>query len=390
MKIYFVMINIFMLLLLIACGGGENKLVSGGETPDDYRGTLVNSKLVATKNATFLIPYSVKAYSIVYYTIGVNGNKLKASGLLAVPQKATGEKSPLLSYQHGTIFLNEQAPSISNSSIDGIMILAGKGYIISAPDYIGYGESAGQIHPYIHANSLASASIDMLKASKQLLQSKNAGTNNQLFLAGYSEGGYATLALQKALQESNNKEFIVTASAAGAGSYDLTETAKTFANKVINTRPAYMSFLFKAYDTIYALNKISAMYQSPYLNTINSFFDGKHSSKRINDNLTTTTEGLFKASFLEILRDAGDHILIEKLALNNIYDWKPTAPTRLYHSPNDEIVPYSNSQKALTAMKDNGATNITLGDCPLKTHTQCAVPYLFDTIDFFRAYVNDL
>jgi len=384
------MINIFTLLLLVACGGGENKFVSGGETPDDYRGTLVNSKLVATKNATFLIPYSVKAYRIVYYTIGINSNKLKASGLLAVPQKATGEKSPLLSYQHGTIFLNEQAPSISSSSIDGIMSFAGRGYIISAPDYIGYGESAGEMHPYVHANSLASASIDMLRASKQLLQSKNVRINNQLFLAGYSEGGYATLALQKALQESNDNEFVVTASAAGAGSYDLSETAKTFANKAVNNRPAYMSFLLKAYDTIYALNKISDIYQAQYVNTINSVFDGTHSSKNITDSLTTVTKDLFNPSFLEAFRGTGDHILKEKLALNNIYDWKPIAPTRLYHSPNDEIVPYSNSQKALTTMKANGATNITLGDCPLNTHTKCAAPYLFDTINFFSKYVNDL
>ncbi len=384
------MINIFTLLLLVACGGGENKFVSGGETPDDYRGTLVNSKLVATKKATFLIPYSVKAYRIVYYTIGVNGNKLKASGLLAVPQKAIGEKSPLLSYQHGTIFLNEQAPSISNSSRDGIMSFAGRGYIISAPDYIGYGESAGEMHPYVHANSLASASIDMLRASKQLLQSKNVRINNQLFLAGYSEGGYATLALQKALQESNSSEFVVTASAAGAGSYNLSETAKTFANKAVNNRPAYMSFLLKAYDTIYALNKINDIYQAQYVNTINSVFDGTHSSKNITDSLTTVTEDLFNPSFLEAFRGTGDHTLKEKLALNNIYDWKPIAPTRLYHSPNDEIVPYSNSQKALTTMKANGATNITLGDCPLNTHTKCAVPYLFDTINFFSKYVNDL
>ena len=384
------MINIFTLLLLVACGGGENKFVSGGETPDDYRGTLVNSKLVATKNATFLIPYSVKAYRIVYYTIGINSNKLKASGLLAVPQKATGEKSPLLSYQHGTIFLNEQAPSISNSSRNGIMSFAGRGYIISAPDYIGYGESAGEMHPYVHANSLASASIDMLRASKQLLQSKNVRINNQLFLAGYSEGGYATLALQKALQESNDNEFVVTASAAGAGPYDLTETAKLFANRIINKRPAYMSFLLKAYDTIYGLNEISGMYQAQYVNTINSVFDGTHSSGNITDSLTTVTKDLFKLSFLEALRGTGDHIIKEKLALNNIYDWKPTAPTRLYHSPNDEIVPYSNSQKALTTMKANGATDIALGDCPLNTHAQCALPYLLDTIDFFSDYVNDL
>ena len=393
MKIHFLIVNLLALFLLSACGGGENGFTPAGENPDDYRGTLLSSKLVGTKSATFLIPYSVKAYKIIYNTIDVNGNKITASGLLGIPQKANAAKSPLLSYQHGTIFLDKQAPSISSSSANAIMTFAGTGYIISAPDFIGYGESAGQIHPYIHANSLASASLDMIKASKVFLQKNNIRTNNQLFLAGYSEGGYATLALQKAIQKNNANtagEFTVTASAAGAGPYDLTETTKILANKATNENPAYMSFLLKAYDTIYNLNKISDIYQAQYNNAINTVFDGNHSSSTINNSLTTTTENLFKPTFLEALRGAGDHIIKEKLALNNIYDWKPTAPTRFYHSPNDEVVPYSNSQKALATMRANGATNIDLGDCFLNTHVQCAIPYVIDTLSFFDNYVNDL
>ncbi|HIQ15367.1 MAG TPA: hypothetical protein EYH38_07350, partial [Leucothrix sp.] len=131
MKIHFLIVNFLALFLLSACGGGENGFTPAGENPDDYRGTLLSSKLVGTKSATFLLPYSVKAYKIIYYTIDVNGNKITASGLLGIPQKANAAKSPLLSYQHGTIFLDKQAPSISSSSSNAIMTFAGTGYIIS-------------------------------------------------------------------------------------------------------------------------------------------------------------------------------------------------------------------------------------------------------------------
>ena len=379
---------ILPILLLTACGGGGASLTPVVNNPT--AGELISSELLATKSATFLTPYSVKAYKVIYNTKDVDGNTIEASGLLAVPSKDSGEKSPLLSYQHGTIFLDTQAPSNSSTSANGIMTLAGKGYIVSAADYIGYGKSSNKIHPYIHADSLASASIDMLSASKSFLQSKNIKTNSQLFLAGYSEGGYATLALQKAIQDSSSSEFTVTASAAGAGPFDLTETAKELANKVTNSKPAYMSFLLKAYDSIYNLNQVSDMYQPQYVANINNLFNGQHSASNINDNLTTTTADLFNSDFLSALQGDDEHVIKDKLALNNIYDWKPTAPTRFYHGQNDEVVPYSNAQKALTTMTENGATDVNLVDCPFNSHVSCAFPYVLDTLSFFASYAEDL
>lgn len=377
-----------LFLLLTACGGGgKSSFVPGGNNSDDSRGKLVSATLISTKQ---VVNYTVKAYKVVYETIDTKGDKVTASGLLSIPQKAQSEKSPLISYQHGTIFLDAHAPTNSSSTIDTVMTIAGRGYIISAADYIGYGKSNNRIHPYVHADSLASASIDMLRASKAFLKSKNIKLNNQLFLAGYSEGGYATLALQKAIQKTYKKEFSVTASAAGAGPFDLTETSKSFANKVTNSKPAYISFLLKSYDSIYKLNSVSGMFQSQYVDVINASFDGQHSGSTINDSLTDTTADLFKPEFLELLKGAGNHAIKEKLALNNIYDWKPAVPTRFYHGKNDKIVPYSNSQKALETMRANGAKDVTLGDCFLFTHTQCAFPYLIDTQNFFAKYAKDL
>jgi len=388
MKLRSTVLNLFILFFLgffvTACGGGGG--TKAGGSANNFRGILISSKKVGEKDSNFLIPYAVKAYKIVYHTIDVNGNKIKASGLLAIPQKAPSAKSSLLSYQHGTIFLDRQAPSISQSTINTIMRFAGTGYVISAADYIGYGESKGRIHPYMHASSLASASVDMLRASKAFLQSKNIHLNNKLFLAGYSEGGYATLALQKSLQENYANEFTVTASAAGAGAYDLTETAKTFADKTRNEKPAYVSFLLKSYDTIYALNSVNSMFQPQYVNVVNSVFDGNHSSGTINAKLAKDTNKLLKPDFLQALRGSGDHKIKSKLALNNIYDWKPTAPTRFFHSPHDEIVPYANSQKAFDTMRANGASNVSLGDCSLNTHVNCALPYFYDTQHFFSKY----
>ncbi len=391
---------LFVLIFISACGGGGAKNNNNASNNDDdrepstsqlQRGQLISSSFITSKRV-FPFPYKVDAYKIVYTTIDTNNNPINVSGLLTIPQKEVLQKSPLLSYQHGTNFLDKNVPSNSASSINAIMTLTATGYIISSPDYIGYGESVNKMHPYLHADSLANTSIDLLRATKIFLNDENILINSQLFLAGYSEGGYATLALQKAIQENHSDEFSVTASAPGAGPFDLSESAKILANKPVNQNPSYMSFLLKAYDTIYGLNKITEMYQPQYVNVINTFFDNQHSGGAIDEKLNHTTSELFKPLFLSALQSGGQHIINDKLAENNIYDWTPQAPTRLYHSPNDEIVPYSNATKTLNTMQSRGATNVSLRDCNVGngSHVTCAFPYVLNALDFFLDFADDL
>ena len=47
-------------------------------------------------------------------------------------------------------------------------------------------------------------------------------TTDELFLLGYSEGGYATMALHRELQQFHSDEFTVTASAPMAGPWSTT------------------------------------------------------------------------------------------------------------------------------------------------------------------------
>ncbi len=382
-KILFICLFIFP--LLSSCGGGDSTTT----TISKERGSLISATHITSVKSR-LLPYDVDAYKLIYYTIGTTGNIIKASGLLSIPKKGSTQKSPMLSYQHGTIFLDTLAPSNNRASILGINTLAATGYIVSAPDYIGYGESASTIHPYLHAKSLATSSIDMLRASLRFVKTNSIKINKQLFLTGYSEGGYATLAMQKAIQEHYASEFTVTASAAGAGPFDLTTSAKILANKTYNNSPAYMSFLLKAYDSIYQLDQISDMYQAPYQSIINLYFDGKHSTSEINNSLSHDNATLFKPDFLHAIQGSGKHIFNDKLLLNNIYDWRPTAPTRFFHSESDEIVPYSNAVKALDTMEKNGASDVSLGTCGFNTHTACVLPYVLDAASFFSNYSEDL
>src|SRR4030065_406121 len=91
------------------------------------------------------------------------GRLIDASGVVAYPLKIAGASSPLLSFQHATIFSDIDAPSAGANSDAALLALAGSGFIVAMPDYIGYVASTAEIHTYVHARGLAASIVDMLR-----------------------------------------------------------------------------------------------------------------------------------------------------------------------------------------------------------------------------------
>lgn len=287
---------------LTACG-------SSGQTPDSsplaQRGDLVASTLVSTVSVegaralVFLLnalgvdtsgidaKYGVALYKIVYKTVTPDGRLINASGALAYPLKLSGAASPVLSFQHATLFLDEEAPSNDADTDEALLVLAGLGYITLMPDYIGYVESGNEVHTFLQAEGLAAAVIDMLRASRRFLADKNVASNGQLFLTGYSEGGYATLAAQKEMEQNFAQEFSITASMPAAGPYDMSSTMQYMVGQPTNDNPQLLGFVFKAYDHWYRWGKINEMFQSPYNTVIANYYNGQYSSGTVKAALTS-------------------------------------------------------------------------------------------------------
>ncbi|WP_455209750.1 alpha/beta hydrolase family protein [Kaarinaea lacus] len=388
--------------LLSACQSDDDSYI-------DYlynRGDLVSSTLLASHskddiNALFAntdlfgpMPalYDVAAYKIIYKTVDTKGNIIDASGLLVIPQKAEGAKSPVLSYHHGTKFLDADVPSNSYGVAAEAVDAASFGYIVAAPDYIGYGVSKGIMHPHTIASAAGTVTIDMLRASKHFLMQQRIATNSQLFLVGHSEGGYTTIATQKMVQEKHSQEFTVIASTAGAGSYDISNTVAAFAQSATLPQPATAGFIVKAYDSVYELNRIDDIFQIQYVDIINTYYDGTNSRLEINEQLTVNTAELFNPQFLADFNSGAEVELKQKLAENDIYDWAPVAPTRFFHGQDDVNAPYFNSPTAVDTMKANGAPDVELVICQETPadHYTCRVPYFAYTIEFFAQYATDL
>jgi pimeloyl-ACP methyl ester carboxylesterase len=317
-----------------------------------------------------------------------------ASGLLSIPQKGSNATSPILSYQHGTIFLNSETPSKNYTNYSPSVLAASLGYIVSSPDYIGFGDSITTSHPYVHSQTLASSSIDMLRAVKTFLQANAINTNGQLFLAGYSEGGKATMAMHRVIKTSLSNEFQVTASAPGSGPYDMSSTIEVVLSEQTLAYPAYVGWTIKAYDEIYNMNSLSAVISPTYLNVVETSYDGTKSGSTINGLLTRSTTDLINPEFISDYFGSGAAAFKDVAADNDDYDWSPSAPTRLFHGQSDATVPFINTQNAYEKMVLNGSTSVLIEECNAGTltpnHENCGMPYIGYIYGFFATYANDL
>lgn len=129
------------------------------------------------------------------------GNRpIVTTGLIAVPE-GTAASLPLVSYQHGTVYLNEEVPSYPEQSPETQLMIAqfaGQGYLLIGADYFGLGGSS-EPEGYMVKASQQQATSDMLVAGRAVMTSMGL-SDTGLHLAGWSQGGFVTMAMLEKLE----------------------------------------------------------------------------------------------------------------------------------------------------------------------------------------------
>jgi alpha-beta hydrolase superfamily lysophospholipase len=335
-----------------------------------------------------LVRYSVSTYKVLYKTT-YNDKPIQASGLIFVPTSLS-VPAPIVSLQHGTTFLKSQAPS-STADFTGMEYFASAGYIAIMPDYIGYGASEHVFHPYYDEKHSAISVIDFIKASREFLTDKRIFFDDQLFLAGYSEGGYVTLAAAQEIETKRSHNLEVTAIAAGAGGYDLGEMLKSVTSKSSYSYPAYLAFVIMAYNQTYGWNRpLNYYFQDKYAKALETYLTGAYDGWQINSRLTTDVRSLLNTSFYERLKNSnGEPEFKRALFENSVGGWKTNIPMRLYHGTKDEIIPYQNSEATLAKFKASGSHDVTLTLIPNGTHGSAFIPMLQKFVPWFESFRKD-
>ena len=324
----------------------------------------------------------VDIYKIEYNTTDVAGGDIIASGALIVPQGS--DEYPVLSYQHGTLHKLSDAPSEYDTGAEVTRLatgFAGGGYVVVVPDYLGYGSSSDYTHPYQHAKTLASASFDMLQAAYEFIDEKDIQISEKLFLTGYSEGGYATMALHKYIED--NSDIVVTMSAPASGAHNMTAFSLDVLqkNKNVSALSLYM-WVIDTYNWIYDINRPwDQIVNSADAQILNSVTDPMNF---VDANINSNPSELFLSDFVDGIVSGRDTEIINALAENDIYDWYPKYPITLYYGTLDDIVYPLNSITAYDAIKANGG-NITKKGFPLLNHSTLIPFYLYDVFNLFES-----
>ncbi len=341
------------------------------------------------------VPYDVDYYKILYTTVDLQGNIDTASGALLIPV-ARELALPLHIDQHGTVNSRNDVPS-EGSYLTAEFVLT-LGHIVIAPDLLGLGNSKG-FHPYVHADSEASAAIDMYFATTQFLTERGVPFSDQLFLSGYSQGGHSSAALHRNLERDFADQITVTGAVHMAGPHSISEEMrKLFIQEATYTFPAFAAFTYLSYRTVYGIYpNTNQFFKAPYVDLVDQLFDWSIDLDALNTALSAELvmqEGaviprfMLQDSIVQILEsNQSDHPLIMALRDNDLLDWIPQAPTKYIHCSGDDLIPFANSALADSTMNANGASDVELIDpSALLNHTTCVVTgaALFPALAFFQ------
>jgi hypothetical protein len=261
----------------------------------------------------------VTVHEIVHPTTGPRGEATDASGAVLVPSGAGCDgPHPVLSYSRGTDL--DRARSMADTTERETQAIAGffaaRGWVVVASDYLGYAKSSYPYHPYLHADSEARTTIDALLAGRALLARLGVAESGRVFLAGYSQGGHAALAAQRAIERDRPAGVPeVVATGAMSGPYDLPGS----------------------FPEVAALAPLLAIDfgDSPTLRSV---------VLRLGDVLGTAAVDLLTA---------GDRFRTT-LQANSVTGWTPRAPLMLCGGARDPVVPFANARRVAEDFASRG------------------------------------
>lgn len=284
---------------------------------------------------------SVDCYRMQYSAVS-GGESVRLSGLLALPRGVVPRR--LVSFQHGTSTTRTAVPSRPDGTgLAAAILFAGNGYALVVPDYPGLGESPGQ-HPYYVADSIAPAVVAMIEAGQGMAEVPD----RPVFLSGFSEGGWASLAAVRLLERQGKQ---VLGSAQVAGAYDLRHVSLPAALK----GGAASHSLYLAYaawgQAAYYGHPLDSVLTSEYAVIVERLFAGA-TPKEILTTLPQDPRQMFNQPFLDAFDRNESHWYLDAFEANSLVDVTTRAPLRLYYGSKDlDVVP----EEALAAARSMSA-----------------------------------
>ena len=320
----------------------------------------------------------VKMVALNYNTVGVKGEKTNASGVMLVPT-GSGCTTPagLVAYARGTEVAKPRTlanPDDGESALLAFMYAA-QGYAVVATDYLGYAKSAYAFHPYLHADSEATSVIDSIRAARNAAATVGATLSGKVMLTGYSQGGHAAMAAQRAIERDNAKEINVAAGTYMAGPYNLSGTMKS--GVAIAGVQFFVPFMITAWQKVYGTSiysDVSTVFKQPYANYVETLFPSPTLTYTtmvttmkvpgaMGESPAQARDAILQPSFLADIQTNDSNPVYLAAKKNDLLGWSPKAKVMLCGGAGDPTVPPALNQNVMKADFDSrNLSNVTSVD----------------------------
>lgn len=316
---------------------------------------------------------SIKQVTVHYTSVDVDNQPITLSGKLYLP--SIGKPKGIIVANHYTIGSNDECPS---RTICLEAILASKGYAVVMADYLGYGISRYSLHPYLYMPSVARSVVDLLRGTMNYLCTlRQQPTTNNIYLVGYSQGAAVTLGVQRLIEQ--EQICSITKVFAGAGPYAPAATYDYCVRENTTGIPCAIPMLVQGMNIGEKLGlDMKDFFLEPLLSNYNKWINSKNytmieinhliGSKKPLDKIMTKT-GLDKTQL-------PTKKFYHALKQNEVINWTPQAPVYLFHSTEDDMVPFLNSKLLRLSFEEQCLEHITYDFDKYGLHMQGAVEFL--------------
>ena len=336
----------------------------------------------------------VRQIRLHYWSEDPTGRPVQLSGLLMLPalEAGSGRALEILLICHGTQLLRERVPSrlVTSERLVGL-VAAASGLAVMLPDYPGMGDSEG-FHPYCLADSLGKAGVDDLRSRGTRVRDCSWGGSSTApgtYVLGYSEGGYAAMAVLREMETRINGEFALKAGYPLAVPADMSGTMlRLMAGDQPASSPYYMLYTLLGWQRFYpGVFPLERLLKPEVVQQVLPLMDGQSHGSVVNARIAAlqgvkveqaVASRMLSAEGLDALRNPeGSELgrrIREALRQNDLYNWQPdpAVPILLAASPADELVPAVNSRIAASQLAAKGGL-IQLTELSPNTHADAGI-----------------
>ncbi len=320
----------------------------------------------------------VRAIRIAFGARLPEGGVEAQSGMLYLPDRPEAERGDRetpravtwLVFCKGTEHLRDYVPSREGSHERTVMeSAAALGFAVWAPDYAGMGDAPG-VQEYCVPDSMAASALDGLAAARAYLAESAPGyaETGRLAVLGYSQGGLAAMAALKALSDGAIEAPGLRVSAGyplGAPLDLLIGVPFLKEESSIVARPDYSLLLALGWARAYPDDvRLEEILRPEVIERCLPLFDGTRDGDELcrlvaralgRKTGAVLDSDLYRPEYLEALRKAPESLgLYRRQSAARLDRWTPPPglPVRLAASPDDEVVPFLNSERAYAWMRE--------------------------------------